>query len=846
MKPIPLILALAIVSISAGHGAESITAASPNRAPLETIPYFSLPLGSIKPTGWLRAELQLQSDGLSSHAPDLLDGLKVENSEWLGSKGESWEKGPYYLKGLVSLAWTMEDEALKQRCWQWIETILASQQSDGFYGPRSNNDWWPRMVVNYLFRDFHEATGDQRIIPFLTRYYQYLDAHLDKRPLGDWGKARAGDEIDTIFWLYNRNGETFLLSLAEKLARQAYPWTDILTNNRFMEFGDDFHPKHNVNIPQAIKMPAVYSQLSKRQADKTAYHAGLKHLDRDHGLAVGINSGTEFLAGPSTTQGIELCSVVERMLSDATVMKILGDPAAGDSMERMAFNALPGSLSPEIRQHVYYCLPNNVVARHAPKGFNQDYADATTPSHASGCPCCCYNLHMGWPKFVQNSWAATPDHGLAMLAYGPVDVTAKVGSGVMTRIRSTTDYPFGETITLHVEPSSNVEFPLVLRIPGWCESASIQINGKAEAVPKAGSFVTLRRTWNAGDQVMITFPMKVRMESGILGSVSFHRGPIVYSLGIQERRKTRNEGPKPGFESYEILPETDWNYGIAASGADAVTVHRKPMSKHPFQRASTPVTLTVPARKIPGWALAAGGLVAEDPPTSPVPSDEPVENITLVPFGAGMLRVTSFPVIGEPAKPLEAFSDDFSDGDFVGWIPYGGGWFVRDGEFHCSSNAYSAGFGLAGVKAIAPAAVFGDLVYQADVSVNGAGDAGLIFRVSGATIGPDAYRGYYAGISAEKNEVMLGKADQRWIPIASKPMKIEANRKQTIRVEALGKQIRVFVGDMDVPAIEATDDSFASGAIGVRRYTTDAAKNPAGFSAIHARIGSKSNPDPDR
>ena len=130
--------------------------------------------------------------------------------------------------------------------------------------------------------------------------------------------------------------------------------------------------------------------------------------------------------------------------------------------------------------------------------------------------------------------------------------------------------------------------------------------------------------------------------------------------------------------------------------------------------------------------------------------------------------------------------------------------------------------------------------------MNGAGDAGLIFRVSGATIGPDAYRGYYAGISAEKNEVMLGKADQRWIPIASKPMKIDANRKQTIRVEALGKQIRVFVGDMDVPAIEATDDSFASGAIGVRRYTTEAAKNPAGFSAIHARIGSESNPDPDR
>lgn len=801
-----------------------------NRAPLQPIPFAALPLGSVKANGWLRLQLELQRDGLTGHAEEILPAAKSD-SAWLGGKGEDWEKGPYYVKGLIPLAYTLDDAALKAKAQKWVEWMLGSQRDDGQFGPKTNDDWWPRMVATYLLRDYAEATNDARVVPFLIKYYRYMAANLPQRPLRDWGKARAGDEMDTVFWVYNRTGGPFLLTLADTLNAQVYPWRDIFTDNKFMHFGQDYQPKHNVNVPQAMKLPPVYWQRSKSPADKAAFGAGAANLMRDHGLAVGMNSGTEFLAGRSTTEGIELCSIVERMLSDETALRILGDPALGDNLERLAFNALPAALSKDIHQHVYFTLPNNVTAPRGGLGYTQDYGDARTPAPRSGFPCCCYNFHMGWPKFVQNSWAATAGGGLAVMAYAPTQVTHTVG-GVPISITENTQYPFDDTIHFKFSAPRPVRFPLQLRIPAWCHTASITVNGKAGPKAAPGSFVTLDREWKSGDNIVVRFPMEVQTDSGFNASQIVWRGPLLYTLKTDETWTPFDVGKReggPGFESYEVTPNSPWNYGLAlgANQRPEIAVQQKSLKGNPFDKDKTPITLTAKARKIPEWMLNWSKHAAFDPPPSPVPSDAPLETVTLVPFGSQMLRVSNFPVIG-PARPLtKSFRDDFPTNHFDNWVTYGGGWLVRNAAFGPSPDAPSA-------HAVATKTFFRDVSYEADVSVGDAGNAGLIFRVTDSSIGPDAYNGYYVGLYPTEGRVELGKAGGKYTPLQTANKTLAANTPIRVRVEARGLQMRVFVGDMAQPLLEATDATFAQGALGVRQYGADPGKSQATFAHIMA------------
>ncbi|MDR0414093.1 MAG: glycoside hydrolase family 127 protein [Prevotellaceae bacterium] len=796
-----------------------------NKQPLTETPFIALPIGAVRAEGWLLKQLQLQKEGLTGHAESLYNNkndLGADN-DWLGGTGDSWERAPYYTKGLVALAYVLNDDELKAKAQKWIDWSLNNQQGNGNFGPAGNTDWWARMPMLYAIRDYYEATGDARVIPFLTKYFQYQNSTIGSNRLSSWGKSRAGDNIEIVFWLYNRTGDAFLMELADKLKNQAYSWTEIFTNNLFNQFGTDFQPKHNVNIPQAMKTPAIYYQKSQSQADRDAYVCGRSHLLHDHGQPHGMQSGNEMLGGKSSLTGLELCSVVEQMQSSETAQMILGDASIGDQLEKVAFNALPGGLTSDIKGLQYYQQANQVISKHGNYFFAQAYDNGNMPGPYSGFGCCRFDFHMGWPYFVKTLWAATSDDGLAAMAYSPSSVTALVSDGVRVTIAENTSYPFDEKIELKLTTPEEVSFPLKLRIPEWCKAPVVKVNGAVQSGVNPGSFYAITRTWKNNDVVTLDFPMSVEVNEEVSGSVSIQRGPLVYSLKIGESWTVHNGNDYGnGFRECEVTPTTEWNYALIIDKNNpeaSIRVNKKamPADANPYEQSATPVTLTVSARKLPSWKYSHNGRIATDPPFTAEDADSKTEEVTLVPYGAETLRATCLPYISSNKLINTSFTEDFAKGQ-QGWIQYGGSFYVKDG-------AYFAGNWTAGhpcSKSVYPATSFSDFAYSVKVQVGndgGGSNGGVMFRASRLSFGPDEYSGYYVGISSTDGKVELGKADGSWTSLKSASMSVQANRWYKLCVVAKGANIKVYVDDMETPKIDVNDASFASGVVGVRSYS---------------------------
>ncbi|RDC58151.1 DUF1080 domain-containing protein [Pedobacter chinensis] len=795
-----------------------------NKAPLKQNVYVQLPLGSIKARGWLLKQLEQQRDGATGMAEELYaekDNLG-KDTDWLGGTGNSWERVPYYVKGLVALAYTLNDEKLKEKAKKYIDWTLNNQQPNGLFGPQKMKDWWPRMPMMYALQSYYEATKDKRVIPFLSKYFKYELANLDADPLNEWGKSRAADNMEIAIWLYNKTGDRDLIRLVEKLKQQAYPWIDIYTNNQFYFFGDDFQPKHMVNVAQALKFPVVYAQINDTKANLDAFTKGIKHIMHDHGQPQGLGSGTEFLSGRSSTGGVETCTVVEWMQSLETAAKVIHQANIGDQLEKVAFNALPAQFSRDFKNHSYYALPNQVLSVNGGQGFNQDYGSGLISSPYSGYGCCRYNMHMGWPYFVKNSVVATPDQGLALITYGPMEIETLVSGNEKIKIAEETNYPFDEQITLKISLAKPTSFPFTFRIPTWCIQPTIKVNEKTLKGVKAGEMFRIDRQWANQDVLELNFPMEISTRNQVNNSISIERGPIVYALEIKAKNKLIKTHTVKGFADYEILPESPWNYGLLLNKGKLnklFSVVKSTMPENPFVAEVAPIKLKVQAKKIPSWSLTYNQIAAFDVPFSPVVSNEKPEEIMLVPFGSENIRLSCFPTIGNSEKIHGSLSENFDNGIPPNWVFYGGGWFWKDGAVNASSNAGSGGYGINGSKYVANNTDFHDFTYQANIKITTDGDAGLIFRVTKPAIGPDAYQGYYVGLSASGKEIQIGKANgKEWTVLDRINYPVEMNKVYEIKIMAKNNKIDIFIDDFTKPLLTVKDDQYQSGSIGFRTY----------------------------
>ena len=139
----------------------------------------------------------------------------------------------------------------------WIESVLASQQEDGYFGPinerNGKRELWAHMIMLWCLQSYYEFTEDHRVLDLMTNYFKWQLQVPDENFLKDyWENSRGGDNLLSVLWLYNRTGDEFLLELAEKTHRNTADWTQSTTLPNW----------HNVNIAQSFREPATYYVLT--------------------------------------------------------------------------------------------------------------------------------------------------------------------------------------------------------------------------------------------------------------------------------------------------------------------------------------------------------------------------------------------------------------------------------------------------------------------------------------------------------------------------------------------------------------------------------------------------------
>lgn len=591
----------------------------------------------IKPTGWLRRQLEIQAAGLSGNLDKVWPD--VRDSAWIGGSREGWERVPYWLDGFIPLAYLLEDEDMIARAKKYIDAILERQQPDGWICPcteeeRPRYDSWAVQLISKVLTVYYECSGDPRIPDVLYRllknYYDLLRNGTIE--LFFWGKFRWFEAMIAIDFVYERWGESWLKELAAILKAQGADYS---------EFTDLWQrplnlwrlETHIVNLTMMLKAEAVSCGLLGEDYTDRAEDLH-RVLDRYNGTVYGSYTGDECLAGISPIQGTELCAIVEQMYSCEQLFAHTGERKWMERLEVLAFNALPAAISDDMWTHQYDQMSNQMacVAFPGKPIFRTNNHEAHLFGLEPSYGCCTANFNQGWPKFALSAFAHQGDAIVSSLMIPSKLQTA--GADITLE----TNYPFENSAKYTID--ANWEFTFVIRIPSFAEY--VTVNGE----PFEGqelSFAVL-----PGSSVIeVEFHTEPRFVQRPNGLYAVRCGSLVFSIPVAYDKRML-EYEKDGVErkfpycDYELMPTSDWGYGYCGG---ELTVQRKAPGPVPFAGEDPAVTVKTGAVRI-DWGYADGyDTVCAKVPESTEPLAEP-EEVTLHPYGSAKLRMTELPILG--------------------------------------------------------------------------------------------------------------------------------------------------------------------------------------------------------
>jgi hypothetical protein len=603
---------------------------------------------SISPQGWMKEILHRQVEGLGKH--HAVSGYPYDTCLWAGKippdlnpKAKAWwpyEPAGYLVDGLERLGLATGDPTIQAEADANVHYILSHAQPDGSLGPDDIGPTnWPHAVVFRALMASYAAHPNEAIPRALARHYI-------ERPT-DFGAGRDVCNVEEMLWAYAHTGNSRLLEIAQRTydnfnhTQAKTRLSELASDNKIIE--------HGVTFNETAKLPALLYLYTGDTSLLNASINAYRKIDRDHMLASGMHSAQEFLAGKDPWSLTETCDVTDYTWSVGYMLMATGDATYGDKIEKATFNAGLGAIAKDFKSHQYFSSPNQVIATHGIcKAHNPD-REAFRPGH--DVECCSGNVHRMLPNYALRQWMLRPDGGVVAALYGASEFTTTL-DGAKVRIDEQTDYPFSEDVRFVIHTDRPVEIPLSLRIPAWTLQPRIELNGaQLDDIAKPGTFAIIRRKFSDGDGITLHLPMTTKIVAWANQTASVERGPLVYSLKIDEDAKAvRGEKTSAEFPAWDKRPASPWNYALALPTSDSANVVKaisKPINGFPWDTKHAPIELRAPARKITNWSLAADGGnpgFANDPQFAST-----TETISLVPYGSTCLRLTVFPLCKAPS-----------------------------------------------------------------------------------------------------------------------------------------------------------------------------------------------------
>ena len=471
------------------------------------------------------------------------------------AKGEGEHSGIFFddsdvYKALEGMAYSLinnPDPELEKKADEWIDKFAAAQQPDGyintFYTLTGLDKRWTNMDKHELDCAGHmieagvayyQATGKRKLLDVCIRMTDHMMSQFGP---GKRHWVPGHEEIElALVKLYQTTQEQKYLDFAYWLLEERGHGHGTMGDEGKWDpvYYQDIVPVRRLTdiSGHAVRCMYLYCGMADVAALKndTGYIAAIDRLwddvvHRNMYITGGIGSSrdnegfTEDYDLPNLDAYCETCASVGMVLWNQRMNQLTGDSKYIDVLERSLYNgALAGiSLGGD---RFFYVNPLESKGDH----HRQEWY---------GCACCPSQLSRFLPS-IGNYIYASSDDALWVNLY--------IGNTGQIRIGETdilltqeTDYPWDGSVKLTISTSQPLEKEIRLRIPNWCKTYDLSINGKRINVSEEKGYAVIK-DWKSQDVIALDMDMPVEIVAADphvkenFGKRVIQRGPLVYCM----------------------------------------------------------------------------------------------------------------------------------------------------------------------------------------------------------------------------------------------------------------------------------------------------------------------------